>query len=147
MKRAFLDANIFLYALGREHPYRGPCRRVLRALRERTLAGETSVEVVQEVIHVVRRRGTSGATVAQIGRDVMRACDKLHAFERRDLDVALELIGEGGDLTVRDAVHAAVCLNRDLDVIVSADPHFDAVPRLQRIDPLDDAALQRLIGP
>ena len=53
----FLDANVFLYAAGASDPYREPCRRVLRKVEEGSLPSNTSVEVVQELLYVLWRRG------------------------------------------------------------------------------------------
>jgi predicted nucleic acid-binding protein len=47
-----IDANIFMYAAGRESPQRLPCQRFL----ERIVSGEgpaacTDAEVLQEILH------------------------------------------------------------------------------------------------
>ncbi len=50
-----IDANVFMYAAGRESPYRVPCQRFL----DRIVAGEghaacTDTEVLQEILHRYR---------------------------------------------------------------------------------------------
>jgi predicted nucleic acid-binding protein len=46
----------------------------------------------------------------------------------------------------RDAVFAAVALNRGIDAILATDRAFDGVDGLERIDPADDQALASLSG-
>ena len=49
-------------------------------------------------------------------------------------------------LDARDAVFAAVALNRGIDVILATDRAFDEVDGLKRIDPADERALATLTG-
>jgi uncharacterized protein len=144
LTRALVDANVFLYALGGEHPYRKACRKVVAALRARELRGEITVEIVQEVVHVRRRRGTDDA--AERGRDMLSWRLPLHSFEPPDLDRALKLLRGHPALSARDAVHAATALNRRIEAIISTDTHFDAVAGLTRVDPADREAVSGLMA-
>ena len=56
MARIFLDANIFLYAIGGDGSHRDPSRGVLEAVGQGKLDGITSSEVLQEILHVRSRR-------------------------------------------------------------------------------------------
>ena len=47
----FIDANVPIYAAGREHPYREPCIRVLAAVNDNPEAFVTDAEVFQEIMH------------------------------------------------------------------------------------------------
>ena len=47
----FIDANIPIYAAGREHPYREPCTRVLAPVNDNPEAFVTDAEVFQEIMH------------------------------------------------------------------------------------------------
>ena len=49
---AFIDANILIYASGREHPQKEPCARVLVMAAQRPLSFVTSSEVIQELLHL-----------------------------------------------------------------------------------------------
>ena len=135
MTRALLDANVFLYALGAEHPYREPCRGLLVRLARGEIDGEISVEILQEVVHVLRRRSRPAAT--DRARTIISSGITLHGFDPADLTVALTLLDQHPGLAARDAVHAATALNRDLKLIVSTDRAFDRIPGLERIDPAD----------
>lgn len=142
MSRALIDANVFLYALGAEHIYREPCRALVTGLARGELAGELSVEILQEVVHVRRRRGERGAS--QRAREIIAWGLPVHSFEPEDLDAALALLDEHPDLHARDAVHAGTARNRGIDLIVSTDADFDRLPGLERIDPSDPRLLERL---
>lgn len=50
MTRFFVDSNVFLYALGAEHRYREPCRRLIELADAGHLRPEASVELVQEIL-------------------------------------------------------------------------------------------------
>lgn len=143
MTRVLVDANVFIYALGAEHPYREPCRDVVAALARREILAETSVEVLQEVVHV-RRRRNGGPDAAARAREILAWDLPVHEFDVDDLERALDLIARDDSLLVRDAVHAATALNREIDAILSTDRDFDRIEGLTRIDPGDAAGVEAL---
>lgn len=139
------DTSIFVYARGAEHEYRKPCRAVVRLAGQGVLAGEGSVELVQEYAHILRRRGLDGVDVREQARDVAALC-LLHDFAEEDLRLALNLAATHQKLRVRNAVHAATALRRGISVILSTDHDFDGITGLERLDPHD--AMSRLVpGP
>ncbi|MGI8944667.1 MAG: type II toxin-antitoxin system VapC family toxin [Thermoleophilaceae bacterium] len=146
MRRVFVDSNIFIYALGEEHRYRDPCRALVALLAGGEVAGETSTEVVQEVVHVRRRRTGDGADAVRRGREILAWGLPLHDFTRADLELSLELLSAHTELPARDAVHAATARNRGIDLILSADGDFDALDLVERIDPAAPDAIGRLRG-
>lgn len=91
MRRTFLDSNVFLYALGAEHAYREPWRRIVAALADAGSTAETSVEVLQEVVHI-RRRGTGDLEEA-VGRvrNILALGIPVHDLRRDDFELALAL--------------------------------------------------------
>ena len=62
--RVFLDTNIFLYAAGQAHTQRDACVDVLRRVAAGTLEATANSEVIQEILHVLVRRGR-GVTTRQ----------------------------------------------------------------------------------
>ena len=134
-----VDTTVLVYAAGREHPLRDPCRRLLEAHARRTLRCTTTVEVVQEFTHVYGRARPRGATSA-VARDYITAFD-LVSTAPSDLARGLELYEAHEQLGAFDAVLAAVVLNRGLEALVSADRDFEVVPGLRWLDPR--AALTR----
>ncbi|MGI8728172.1 MAG: type II toxin-antitoxin system VapC family toxin [Solirubrobacterales bacterium] len=132
MSPIFVDANVFLYAIGGPHPLREPCRRAVEGIVRRKVAAEISVEVVQEVAHV-RNRGRGDGTAR--AREILAWKLRLHGFGPSDLEPALGLVDEHPGLPTRDAIHAATALNRGVKEILSADKDFDRLEGLARIDP------------
>lgn len=135
MRRCFVDTNVFLYARGGEHPYREPCRTVLRAARDGRIALDASVEVVQEFAHVLLRRGLRREDTIEEATEVRAQC-QMHDFDTGVLSETLRLLRRHPDLDVRDAVHAATVLRADVNEIISVDVAFDAVDGVRRLDPI-----------
>jgi predicted nucleic acid-binding protein len=143
VRRCLIDTAVFLYAVGREHPYRDPCRRIVDDLGEGRIAGEASVSMVQEFAHV-RRRGNVDAQQACVQAAYVSGLCSLHAFKDTDLPLMLELLAAHPTLDGQDAVFAATALNRGIDAIIATDRAFDDVPGLERIDPADVERVEEL---
>lgn len=143
MRRFLFDTNVFIYALGGEHPYREPCRAILRELERRRVNAEASIELIHEFAYVRQRRMQSRADVAHWARRIGRSCP-LHTVGPDDIERALDLWCEHEQLDMRDAIFAAQALNRGIDAILSPDRDFDGIPGLERIDPADADAVATL---
>jgi hypothetical protein len=146
LRRFLFDTSVFIYALGREHPYREPCRGIMSMGVEGQLAGEASVEMVHEFAHVRAKRGVARPTVVNDARAIA-ATSRLHPVERQDVERAFELWCEHDRLDLRDAIFAAQALNRDIDAILTPDRDFDGIAGLERIDPADAEAVATLSAP
>lgn len=136
MNRYLVDTNVFVYARGRDHPYRAPCRAVLEAVRDGLVVLEASVELVQEFAHLLLRHGADRRQALDEVEEVRSQC-RLHAFDLSVLHETTGLLRRYPELGVRDAVHAATAVQGGLPAIVSADRVFDAVVEVQRVDPTD----------
>lgn len=132
----FLDTNVFIYAAGQEHPEKAPSVALLSRIAAGELEAVTSVEVVQELHRVYRRRGMLQAGLA-LGREVLRLFPDVLPIARPDLVRAAQLLERLPQLSPRDALHAATALNHGVGVIVSVDTDFDAVRELRRVRPVD----------
>lgn len=143
MSRFLYDTAVFVYAVGKEHPYRDPCRRIVAAARDGALAGEASVEVIHELAHVLVRRGGDRASALGLAGAAAELA-RLHEFAPSDLPLMMALLADHRALDVRDAVFAATALNRGIPLILSPDRGFDEVPGLDRVDPAAPDALDRL---
>ncbi|MBI3979562.1 MAG: type II toxin-antitoxin system VapC family toxin [Chloroflexi bacterium] len=138
-----LDTTVLTYAVGTEHHLREPCRRLLAAHGGGLVEATTTVEVIQEFVHV-RARRRSRADAAALARHYATAFALL-VTRAEDLDLGLSLYEQYPDLGAFDAVLAAVALNRQAQALVSADRAFGVVPGLPWVDPATEA-LDRLIG-
>lgn len=131
-----LDANVFVYALGRLHPYQQPCERLLAEAEDNPGLYNVSVEVLQEVLHAfwARRQLQDGLRAFDL---MMKIFPEPYSVEKKDSQAARSILERHPNLSPRDAIHAAVVLNHDLEAIVSADRAFDQVAEIRRLDPLE----------
>ncbi len=139
LERVLLDSAVFIYAVGVEHPYRDPCRQLLRALEAERFRGEASALAVEETLHQRVRRTGDRESAVRVAGDIVTLCP-VHDLTRADVVLGLRLFGAATRLNARDALHAATALNRGIPAIVSPDEAFDDVPQLERIDPIGAAA-------
>lgn len=132
-----LDANIFIYAEGGEHPYRDPCREILNEARGDRAEYAVDVELVQELLDFYGRRKQADRALAA-ARSTFKLFPDPFPITRDEIERAMQLLTPKSRLSPRDAIHAGVCLNFELEGIVSADKAFDHVPGVTRFDPIED---------
>jgi len=130
----FLDANIIMYCVGREHPLKTPCLRVVEQIRDGRFRFCTSTEVQQEMLHRYYRqkRQEIGDSAYRLLTDL---CYVVYPTTPADMERAFVILHEVSDINVRDAVHAAVILNNGLTHILSTDDHFDHIAGITRVGP------------
>ena len=133
---AFIDANVPIYAAGRESPYKAPCARVLMMAAEHPQSFVTDAEVLQELVHryVASGRWALGRQVLYSFAEVMH--DRIEPVYARDILEAAELADRHPGVSARDLLHAAVMYRVGADPIISVDADFDRLPDITRLDPL-----------
>jgi uncharacterized protein len=129
--RVFIDSNIPMYVAGREHPNREPSRGFLRRVREGKVDACTSTEVLQEILYryASLRRLDLAREVYDLFVDV---CPIVFGVTLADTDRARDLVCGAIGPSPRDAVHAAVMLNNDVEWIATFDAGFDEIPGIRR---------------
>ncbi len=132
--RAFLDTNVFLYAVGGPHPEREACRNLLLRIEEGSLDGTTSTEVVQELLFVLTRRRRRREAL-KLASDVTSLFPNLLPVTREDVMIALDLLQRYQHLSARDAIHAATMLGNRIATIISVDAGFDQLREIRRVAP------------
>lgn len=138
-----LDTTVLVYAVGVAHPLREPCRVLIGAARDGTVAATTTVEVVQELAHVrARRRGRADATA--VARNYAALLAPLLVVDTDDLRAGLDLFERHDGLGAFDAVLAAVAIRRGADALVSADGAFAGIEGLRHVDPTTPELLAAL---
>ena len=129
-----LDTTVLVYAKGHEHPLRDPCRELIAAIAERRIQATTTVEVIQELVHVrARRRGRMDA--AALGRDYAELLSPLLSPTVDDLNAGLALFERGESLGAFDAVLAACAARSGMRALVSADSAFAGIGELVHVVP------------
>ncbi len=129
----FIDTSVIMYAAGRAHHHRDACRAVLTQVASGELAGVTSVEVVQEILHRFARGDRDvGARMAQ---GVLDLFGDLLPVDRQVIGATVARYRSDAGLSARDAIHVATCEVHAITELVSVDTDFDDIEGLTRIDP------------
>ncbi|MDF1597589.1 MAG: PIN domain-containing protein [Acidimicrobiia bacterium] len=107
-----------MFAAGASHPMRQPCRELIDAVVDGRLDAAVSLEVVQEILHRF-----SGSGRRDVGAAMAKAILDLFApvlpITERMMRRMPALFAEYEDLSARDLVHVATCMEVRIDVIVS----------------------------
>ena len=109
------------------------------------LQGEASADLLQEFTHQRVRRTGDRAAAAKAARDIAKLV-WWHPLEPDDVQRGIDLFERHPQLDPRDAIFAALAVNRGIDAILATDRAFDEVDGLERIDPMDERALAALAG-
>ncbi len=136
-----VDTNVLVYAVGSEHPLKNACRRLVDTIGDGRVDATTSVEVVQEYLHV-RGRRVGRADAVEQSRQAIQLLRPLLQPSEDDLRAGLDLF-LAHDLGGFDAVLAAVA-RREGATLVSADSAFAQVDGLRHLDPASPSFFDHL---
>ncbi|MGB9699535.1 MAG: type II toxin-antitoxin system VapC family toxin [Thermodesulfobacteriota bacterium] len=130
----FIDTNIFIYSLGRDHPLKFPCLKVLQSIRDKRICTLLNTEIIQEILYRYQsiRELAIGIKVA---KEVIYLAKKILPVTENDLSLALKILESHPQIHIRDAFHAATMINNGIKEIISTDLHFDLISEIKRIDP------------
>jgi uncharacterized protein len=129
-----LDTTVLVCAKSEDHPLREPCRSLIAAIADRQIEATTTVEVVQEFVHVrARRRSRSDA--AGLGRDYAELLAPLLSPTAEDLRAGLAMFERHDALGAFDAVLAACAARTGIEALVSADTAFGDLPDISHVVP------------
>lgn len=128
----FVDSNIPMYVAGRDHPHRDPSRRFLERARAGDIDICTSTEVLQEILYryAALKRLDLAAAVYDL---FVQLCPTVLPVTLADTDRAKTLMTGIAQVGARDAIHAAVMLNHDIDQIATFDGGFDRIEGMTRL--------------
>lgn len=129
-----VDSNIFMYAAGADHPNKRSSADLVERIARGEVDAAIDVEVLQEILHRYRaiHRWEEGRLVYDLVRTVVPVVLDVSV---ETLDQARKLMDQHADLSARDAVHAATCLQHQLGAICTFDRDFDAIDGLRRVEP------------
>jgi uncharacterized protein len=139
-----LDTTVLVYAKGADHPLRDPCRRLIAAIADRQIEATTTVEVIQEFVHVrARRRDRTDAVM--LGSDYVELLSPLLTVTTEHLRRGLSLFEQVQRLGAFDAVLAAAAIEVSANALVSTDTAFVEAPDLPHLIP-DVAGIATLLS-
>ncbi|MBP8954179.1 MAG: type II toxin-antitoxin system VapC family toxin [Armatimonadetes bacterium] len=138
--RCLIDASIPMYAAGREHEYREPCRLILLACVAGAVEAVTDAQVLQEILYRFSAIGRRPEGIA-LCRDFMAAVPDILPILSETVSAAASMMEAHEFLPARDAIHAAAAQAAQVEAIISTDRHFERLPSIRRLDPIDFAEL------
>ncbi|OMC01054.1 ribonuclease [Mycobacterium sp. NS-7484] len=115
----FVDTNVFMYAVGRQHPLRQSARDFLEHSVEARSRLVTSAEVLQELLHAyipADRIATLDAALT-----LARSLTEVWSIEEADVVHARTLADRHRALGARDLIHLACCQRRGVTEIKTFD--------------------------
>jgi predicted nucleic acid-binding protein len=130
----FIDTNIFIYSVGRDHPQKSNCASAIRRIRDQEIRAILNTEIIQEILYRYQSMKELQLGI-RLARDAMALSSKILPVTERDLSLALELLESHPQVDTRDAFHAATMINNNIEEIISTDSHFDLIRGIKRIDP------------
>ena len=116
----FVDTNVFVYAVGRDHPRREPAQAFFVDARRDQVPLYTSAEVLQELLHVYLPPGRY-RELDEAMTLVSRAMTGVWPLEQSDVELARELERLHPTLAARDLCHLASCRRRGVHQIQTFD--------------------------
>ncbi len=133
MPASFIDTNIFMYAIGGDHPHKNPSQKIVEQVVDGELEGVINTEVLQEILY---RYGAIGKPKIgfKLFDTLVNTFSTIWPIEREDLIQARKLQETQG-IKIRDAIHAATMNQHHVTTIYSFDTDFDRIPFLKRITP------------
>lgn len=140
-----LDTTVLVYAVGTEHQFREPCRRLIDAVAQGAVRATTTVEVIQEFAHVrARRRDRVDAQrLAHAYTDLLAP---LLVVDEQALRAGLDMFADSADLGSFDAVLAAAARAVGASALVSVDRAFGEIAEVKHVMPTE-AGVTGLITP
>jgi uncharacterized protein len=128
-----LDTTVLVYAVGDDHALRDPARAIVEAVESGSVQATTTVEAIQEFVHV-RARRRDRADAAALGRAYATLLSPLLTPIEEQLVAGLRLFERNEGLGAFDAVLAAAAMDAGAVALVSADRSFAGVRGLRWVD-------------
>ena len=117
----FVDTNVFMYAVGRQHPLRSKARGFfIEAVSDETSRLVTSAEVLQELLHAYHPVGRL-MTLRHAFDLVLGSTHEVWPIEADDVRMARGIAETHVGVGARDALHIACCRRRDVDTLKTFD--------------------------
>ena len=129
-----IDTNVIMYAAGAAHPHKAPSVRLLERVATGEVQATIDAEVLQEILHRYRAIGRweDGKQVYDLTRQLFPVVVPVTA---EVLDRARSLLDTDPQIMARDALHAAVVFQEQLEGVCSYDRDFDRIAGLVRNEP------------
>lgn len=133
MPLVFIDTNIFMYAIGEQHPHKEPSKEIVRKIVAGQVEGVINTEVLQEILYRYSAIGKPNIGF-QLFDTLIDTFSIIWSIEREDAIEARQIQEKHG-IKPRDAIHAATMKRNEIATLYSYDQDFDQIPEIKRITP------------
>lgn len=132
----YLDTNIFLYLSDRNSPNYPDCVSLINKCEADKTSILTSTETVQEIIHYAKNtKQLSGGVV--ICKNVLKLVDRMLPIKKKTIEIYIEKVGKYESVNSRDLIHLAVCVENEINTLVTYDKHFSKFKEVKSLSPKD----------
>lgn len=130
MRVVYIDTNVFVYASEPESGFHKEASEFLINAKNLNLSLVTSVETFQEIVHLSRIAGGRVKSV-KLCRDILKLTSNPLEINFKVLLIFLKLVEKYQKLESRDCLHLAVCIENNVEVLVTQDEHFAKVKEIK----------------
>lgn len=130
----FIDTNIFIYSIGRDHPLKPACKSVIQNIRDEKISAILSTEIIQEIFYRYQSAKELPLGI-HLAKEIILLSEKILSVTEKDVSLSLEILESHPKIETRGAFHAATMITNGIKEIISTDQHFDLIPQVKRIDP------------
>jgi predicted nucleic acid-binding protein len=125
----FIDANIFMYAVGKPHPHKAASETLVRkaARSSRRDSYCTNTEVLQEILHRYISLGMKEIAL-DIAEGILSLGITILPVQKDDLRRTTKILREFKNLSVRDALHLGVMQTHGITEVATYDRAFKEIP-------------------
>ena len=138
--KAYIDANIVIYAVTHDPKYGSACAAVLKDMKEGKLEAVASSLVVLEIMNALQRFNASHRRQLETPIEVSEVVNALFSLPIEWVDMTVLVMEKTlPHIAVThpsDAVHLATMEIEGITKIITADHDFDRIDGVSRIDPL-----------
>jgi predicted nucleic acid-binding protein len=128
-----IDTNVFIYAAGKPHPHQEGSLKILEKSLTNPQEYNIDTEILQEILHVYHNRKEKNKGM-ELVENILRMFPQPFPISAKDILKCCAILKKY-EINVRDALHAAVIENHNLEGIITYDKHFYLVKEFKVVMP------------
>lgn len=130
----FIDTDIPIYAVGQKHNRKQPCLKFLHRMALRPKEAVSDTEVLEELLRHYWSTKSLNKAFGAFER-FATAIPMILPVRKQDILRAKEILTVYKGISPREAIHAAVVLNRGIKTVCSYEKNYDRIKEISRIEP------------
>ncbi len=136
MNSLYLDTNFFIYLSDKTSPIYKICAKFLGYCRKNNILTVTSVETIQEIIHLAKntKQLDKGLRTSKI---CLKIVDDILPINETVIGNYLRYASTYKSAGSRDLIHLAVCIENKINKIVTFDRDFAKFKEIDILHPQD----------